>query len=425
MLRILTCISSLLIGYALLFVGNAMLTTLISLRAQLEGFLTTHIGLINAAYFLGLYIGAKFTDSLVSRVGHGRAYAVFASVGVTFALLHAIVIDPYVWMVIRVGTGICIAGLMMITESWLNAGATNTNRGKVLSLYMITHFLASGFGQLLIPLADISDFTLFTYAAIGFSLSLVPVLTTRMIAPPLPARQKVKFKDVYKFSPVGMTGGFVIGAVAAILYGLTPLFTQGIGLSTTTTATFMATIILSGVILQLPIGYISDRLDRRVLIAIVSLVSGLLSIGIYLSAEINMILFFVVGGLFGAVVMTIYPIAIAHVNDATPADKLLYAAAGILTAFSTGAVIGPIFASFLVEKMGYAAMFIFQAALLVLYALIVIWRSKVKSAPKKKKFRRCFRAKVSSDKRGIDPRKVRDEMDRDLARLVERDSKKS
>ena len=171
-----------------------MLTTLLSLRAQIENFHLIQIGIINATYFLGLYAGAKFTDRLVSRVGHGRAYAIFASIGSICALLHALLLNPYMWMVIRLGTGFCIAGLFMVTESWLNSRATRTTRGQILSMYMITHYLAAGIGQLFIPFADPEGLKLFVIAAIGFSLSLIPVLVTRLIAPPIPSRQKFNIK---------------------------------------------------------------------------------------------------------------------------------------------------------------------------------------------------------------------------------------
>ncbi len=414
MIRTLVSISSLLVGYACLLSGNAMLTTLLALRAQIENFLLLQIGIINAAYFLGLYAGAKFTDRLVSRVGHGRAYAVFASIGSICALLHALLLNPYMWMVIRLGTGFCIAGLIMVTESWLNSRATRTTRGQILSMYMITHFFASGIGQLFIPFADPEGLKLFVIAAIGFSLSLIPVLITRLIAPPILPRQKFKFREIYNYSPVAMAGALCCGLIASALYGLAPVYTKGIGMSYETTAQFMALVILSGALLQWPVGRLSDRFDRRKLLAINCFISGILAITVVVSAQANMLIFLTAAALFGAFSFTVYPIALAHMNDATPEGKLLYAAAGMLTAFSVGAIVSPIIATAAMELIGYNALFMYFALVFVMYALVVFWRMKVNPAPKRKKFRRFFRSKVSNKDLG----KVRDAMDRDIARLA-------
>ena len=414
MIRTLISISSLLIGYAFFLSGNAMLTTLLSLRAQIENFHLIQIGIINATYFLGLYAGAKFTDRLVSRIGHGRAYAIFASIGSICALLHALLLNPYMWMVIRLGTGFCIAGLFMVTESWLNSRATRTTRGQILSMYMITHYLAAGIGQLFIPFADPEGLKLFVIAAIGFSLSLIPVLVTRLIAPPIPSRQKFNIREIYSYSPVAMTGALCCGLIGSALYGLAPVYTKGIGMSYETTAHFMALVIFSGVLLQWPIGRLSDRIDRRKLMAISCFISGLLAIAVLVSAQAHILIFLTAAALFGAFSFTVYPLALAHMNDATPEGKLLYAAGGMLTAFSVGAIVSPIIATTAMELIGYNALFMYFALIFVMYALVVFWRMKVSPAPERKKFRRFFRPKGSNNNLG----KVRDAMDRDIARVV-------
>ena len=414
MIRTLISISSLLIGYAFFLSGNAMLTTLLSLRAQIENFHLIQIGIINATYFLGLYAGAKFTDRLVSRVGHGRAYAIFASIGSICALLHALLLNPYMWMVIRLGTGFCIAGLFMVTESWLNSRATRTTRGQILSMYMITHYLAAGIGQLFIPFADPEGLKLFVIAAIGFSLSLIPVLVTRLIAPPIPSRQKFNIREIYSYSPVAMTGALCCGLIGSALYGLAPVYTKGIGMSYETTAHFMALVIFSGVLLQWPIGRLSDRIDRRKLMAISCFISGLLAIAVLVSAQAHILIFLTAAALFGAFSFTVYPLALAHMNDATPEGKLLYAAGGMLTAFSVGAIVSPIIATTAMELIGYNALFMYFALIFVMYALVVFWRMKVSPAPERKKFRRFFRPKGSNNNLG----KLRDAMDRDIARVA-------
>ncbi len=415
LLNTLASISSLLIGYSFLFVGNALLTTLVSLRAELENFAAFNIGLISAAYFLGLFVGAKYCDVLVARSGHSRAYAVFASLAAVCALLHALVVSPYAWMIIRVATGFCGASLMMITESWLNSKATRTTRGQILSIYMITHVLASGSGQLLIPFADLSTFHLFSIAAIGYSLALLPVLISSQNAPILPKREKIKFIEIFRYSKIGMSGAFCCGLVSSALYGLTPIFVKNTGVSTAMTALFMALLIYGGGVLQWPIGKLSDRLDRRKLIAWMSLFSGVLSVVVLISSNLHLVYFLLTATLFGAFSFTVYPLALAHINDSTPDGKLLYASAGMLTAFSIGAIIGPILAASTIELFDYSALFWNFAAIYVLYALLVLWRIRTRPAPKKKRFRRFFRGSTRS---GIDNRVVQNEIDKDIIKMI-------
>ncbi len=413
MFQTLASISSLLVGYIFLFIGNALLSTLVSLRGQIEDFATLNIGLINAAYFLGLFIGAKVCDGLVARSGHSRAYAVFAALGAVCALLHALIVDPYAWIVIRLGTGVFCAGLMMVTESWLNSKATRTTRGQILSIYMITHFLASGSGQLIIPFAEPGTFHLFSIAAIGYSLALLPVLITRQAAPTLQQREKFRFMQVYRYSRAAMTGAVCCGLISSGVYGLAPIYTQGIGMSTTTTALFMALLIFSGCILQWPVGKLSDRLDRRKLMAFMCLFSGLLAIGVIFTSQLNLGYFLASAALFGAFSFAVYPIALAHMNDSTPDGKLLYASAGMLTAFSTGAVIGPIIAASAIQAFGYNALFVYFAVIYVLYAVLLYLRIRHRPAPKRKRFRRYFR--VMGD--ASTPRqKAQQEIDREIAR---------
>ena len=411
-------ISSLLVSYAFLFSGNALLMTLLSLRAQQESFPVVLIGCISAAYFLGLYLGAKFSDIVVARSGHGRAYAVFAGYGAICALLHALVVDPYFWIVIRLGAGFCIAGLVMVTESWINATATRRNRGQVLSMYMITHYLAAGAGQLLLPFANAAEFHLFSIAAIGYMLSLAPVLMTRLAAPDIKKRQSFKFRQIYNYSPAAVAGAFCCGIVTASLYGLAPVYIQGLQMSYATTAYFMALVILSGGLLQWPVGRLSDLFDRRKLMAAMCLASGCISVLIIITANINLIAFLICASVFGAFSLAIYPIALAHMNDSIDSEQMLYAAAGMLTSYSIGAIFGPILGGFAIDYFGYNSLFLFIAVVFILYAAVLLWRMSVKSAPTKKKFSQFIKVGKSFTEGGIDHQRVRDQMDKDLVSML-------
>ncbi len=399
LLSTLLSISYLLVGYTSLAIGNSLLTTIVALRAQEADFAFFWIGIINGAYFLGLYMGAKYTDVLSSSVGHGRSYAVFASLGAVFILLYPMAEYVSVWILIRFGTGYCFAGLITLTESWLNSRASRSTRGQIMSMYMITHYLSAGFGQLFIPFAEVGSFQLFSIAAIAYSLSLVPVLLTRLVAPPIKPREKFRFREVYRYSPTGIFGAFVCGLVGSALYGLAPIYTKGIGLSNTTTAFFMAVVIFSGVLLQWPVGRLSDRIDRRKLMIVLSLISGLASLVILLTSSLHLVYFLLSAALFGSFTFTLYPVALAYLNDSVPEEKLLYAAAGMLAAFSAGAIVGPVISTSAMGIFGYSALFIYIMCVYFLFALLLMWRMRVNPvAPKRKKYRRFFRASGGAKK---------------------------
>ena len=387
MFSALLSIISLLSSWGLLLVANALMGTLLTLRAELDGFSTTTVGIISAAYFFGLFVGARYGNRLVNQVGHIRAFAVYASITSIAALIHAIVIEPITWTVVRAAAGFCMAALSMIIESWLNSRATNQTRGRDLSLFMITNFFAAGVGQLLIPLADISTFVLFSVASICYSFALVPVLLTSLSAPQVRARSQIRIFETFKTSQVGILGSAVAGVVTAALFGLGPLYTQQVGNSTTVTAIFMSLSILGGVILQWPIGMLSDRMDRRKVLVAVSLISAVTAVAILFAAHIHIWVFYGSALLYGAFCFTIYPIASAHMNDATPPEDMILTAAGLLAAYGIGAVIGPLVASVLMDWFGYDALFYFIAGVLTAYGLLIFYRMKVSEAPPRKKRR--------------------------------------
>ena len=183
MLETIRSIFSLLLSYSLLLLANGLFNTLISVRTKLENFPTEIIGVISACHFVGLLFGANWAIKIVWRVGHIRAFAAFASLMSITALAPVLWVNPYTWMVLRMATGFCMAGMIMVTESWLNARSVRENRGQIMALYMISNYLAAGSGQLLLNLADPGTFYLFSIASIIFSLALVPMLLTQASAP--------------------------------------------------------------------------------------------------------------------------------------------------------------------------------------------------------------------------------------------------
>ena len=283
-------VASLLSSYGLLMVANAMFGTLLGLRSKLEGFSTEVTGIIMAGFFIGMLLGAFYAVRVVASAGHIRSFAAFASVMSVAVLAHVLLIDPVAWFFLRAVTGFCMAGMVMIVESWLNERSTNATRGRVLSLYMITNYLGAGSGQFLITVANPDSFQLFSVASIIFSIALVPILLTRATAPKPSAPERMKFRELLRISPVGVAGTLVAGLTNSAINSMGPIFAATIGLSLGQISTFMATILLGGMLLQFPVGRLSDLFDRRSILIISALATALVSVGIIWAAEEHYIL---------------------------------------------------------------------------------------------------------------------------------------
>ena len=385
LLRTLAAVGSLLASYGLLILGLGLFSTLLSLRTRLEGFPTAVTGLVMAAYFLGLLVGAREAVRVVARVGHIRAFAAFASVMSVTALAHVLLIHPAAWAVLRFLSGFCMAGMVMVTESWMNERASNASRGQVMSLYMITNYVASGAGQLLVPVGNPASFELFSLASIIFSLALVPVLLTRASAPLPNTGQRVQLRELYRTSPLGMVGASCSGLVNAALFSLAPVFARSIGLSLNETSVFMGTAVMSGFVLQYPIGRISDHIDRRWVLAGVSALAGIAALGIVFAADaMPLPVLYATAFVYGSLAFTIYAVSAAHCNDFAPPERLVQVSSGLLFAYGIGASSGPVIASAAMTAFGPRALFTYIAAVLGGLALFSLWRMTRRSAPEER-----------------------------------------
>lgn len=330
---------------------------------------------MTASYFLGLMLGARFSPAVVGPVGHIRAFAAFASFVSVMALLHVLWVNPLGWIVMRLLAGFAMAGLFTVTESWLNASANNANRGRVLSFYMITNYAAAGFGQLLIPLGDPLQFHLFSMASIVFSLALIPVLLTRAIAPTPEVSDRSSLKDLLSISPLGLFGSFAAGLMTAPFHGIGPVYAQEIGLDLAATSRFMAITIFGGLLLQFPVGWLSDRFGRRKIIGLMSILAAMASATIvYAATEKLMWLFYPTTMAWGATSFTLYSLCAAHTNDQAPPGTAMKVAAAMIVTYGIGAIVGPIVVSSFMARVGPNAMFVSATCIAVLLAIVALWR---------------------------------------------------
>lgn len=261
MISVFRSIFSLLLSYGFLLLANGLFNSLLGLRAKLEGVTTSWLGFIMASYFVGLLLGGLFAGRIVARVGHIRAFAVFASLMSSTALLHPLFLDVGYWMLLRLVSGFCMAGLIMVTESWLNDATPSHQRGTVLSSYMMVNYMAAGCGQFLLNLGDVGQFQLFSLASILFSLALIPVLLTKHSAPHISTDSKLSFELLAKVGPLAILGVFIAGASNASVHAFAPVYALEVLGDASLIPQFTATLLISGLVLQWPLGRLSDRID--------------------------------------------------------------------------------------------------------------------------------------------------------------------
>ena len=369
-------ITTLLLGTAFLFLGNGLLVTLLPLRAQLEGFSLTVIGALGTVFFGGFVLGCIFGPRIVKSVGHIRCFAGFAALVAAGILLYPLWLGPVAWLLIRGATGFCYAILFMVIESWLNEQSSNQVRGAVLSLYIIVTNVVTIGGQLMVDLSAPQDAALFSLAAILACLSLVPLSLTATASPkPIP-RATLRIRYLFGLSPSAFIGCFAVGLVEGAFWSFGPVFGQLKGLSIAEVTGFMAAFMVGGTLSQWPIGRLSDRVDRRLMIAACafgSLATGLTLAFASLSDPFAML---AVAVAHGAVMLPIYALCIAHANDYAPSEDLVETSSGLLLVYAGGAMLGPMIVGPLMEAFGPGQLFFFIGLLLGVLAPYFLYRSR-------------------------------------------------
>lgn len=374
--RILLAVVPLLVSAAIMIVGNGLFGTVLAVRMDLETFAVDRIGLILACYSIGFVAGTRASPALVGRVGHIRAFTAFAAVAAVTALVHALHVSEILWAVLRVLTGFSLACLYTIIESWLNAKSTNQVRGTVMSAYMAVNFLAYGGAQLLLPLMDPSGFQLFSLVAILVTVSLVPLALARVEAPPEIVSERLGLRELLAISPLGVAGCFAAGLVNGAFNALGPLYARGVEDTTTWIAQFMAIAVISGFVLQFPMGHLSDRYDRRTVILGLTLALTVIGLLMGVFASLGLVILIPLLALFGGISYTLYPISLTHANDYVEPHRLIAASAGLLFYFGLGSTAGPVIAAQAMRVAGNGGLFFFFAAVGGILSLFVAWRMR-------------------------------------------------
>lgn len=368
---------SLLFGIGLLLVGIGLLFPVLGLRAALAEFPVWVTGLVMSAYFAGFVLGTFLCPALIRRVGYIRAFAAMASLSSTTPLLHGLLVDPWTWGALRLLTGVCIVGLYMVIESWLNSIAPNAQRGRVFAAYMATTHIAMALGQALILVGDQVGFVPFALASVLLSLALVPVTLTRVPEPKPVYAPRLGMRNLYDSSPLGVVGATVSGLVNGALFGMGAVFAQRVGMSDLGIAAFMGATIIGGALLQWPIGHYSDNRDRRRVLFQVCVIGAALAAAGAVVARWSELALIGLGFVYGGFVFTIYGLCVAHVNDRIDPARLLESTGGLLLLYGFGAAVGPTAAGIMMDLLGPGSLMTYFAALLLALAAFATHRMRV------------------------------------------------
>jgi MFS family permease len=379
MIATITPIFALLLSISLLLMGNGLQGTLLPVRASIESFSAIDIGILGSSYFLGFAAGCVYGPYLVRRVGHIRTFTAMATIASCAVLVHAFILSPLVWWLLRAATGVCFAVLYMVIESWLNEKSSNENRGTIFSIYTIINLTVVTLGQMMLTLDKPTNFMLFSIASILVSLAAVPVALSKSAEPAPIETVKINFRQLYQTSPVGVIGCLGVGLTNGAFWALAPVFAKGGADEATTVAIFMSVAVIAGAVGQWPLGRMSDRMDRRrvILLSCTGAVCAAALLAV-LDPGLDWMLL-PTAFAYGLFAFPLYSLCVAHTNDFAEKNRYVEVACGLLLVYAIGAVIGPIVASVFMRFIGSGGLFAFTALTHVGVIVYVVHRLRTRA----------------------------------------------
>lgn len=380
MLTVLRTTWPLLLGILLLMVGNGMQGTLLGIRGALEGITTAQMSIVMAGYFGGFLLGSRIVPGMIQRVGHVRVFAALGSTISAVLILYAVMPHWMVWSVERLIIGFCFSGVYITAESWLNASSTNETRGQSLSAYMIVQMLGIISAQMLMNVADPGGYLLFVIPSVLVSFAFMPILLSTQPAPQFSTIQRVSFARLFKISPLGCVGMFLMGGVFSALFGMASVWGSTKGLSVRDISAFVAAIYIGGLVIQYPIGWLSDHSDRRMIVLGLAILGAITCAATFaLQPDIWGLL--IAAAIVGGVANPVYSLLLAYTNDFIEAKDMAATSAGLLFINGVGAITGPIITGWLMSMLGPDGFWIYLAVLLALLAGYAGWRRTRRPTP--------------------------------------------
>jgi len=373
MKQVITSAWAILLGLMLLQVGNSLQGSLMGVRGGIEGFSTSQLSLIASAYFLGFLGGSRLAPLMIRRVGHVRVFAALGSFISAVLILYPVLTDPYAWMALRVVLGFSLSGVYVTTESWLNNSATNETRGQALSAYMLVQMVGLVLGQGLLNLGDPSGYVLFIIPSVLVSLSFAPILLAVAPTPAFETTRPMSLGQLYQNSPLGFVGMILMGFVYSAQFGMSAVYATQAGMSVREISIMVSAIFVGGIVFQYPIGWMSDRMDRRVLIFLIA-VAGAISalIGVFFGHIFEAVLLAAL--LTGGLSQPMYALLIAYTNDYLEVEDMAAASGGLVFINGLGAIAGPPAVGWLMGLTGPAGFWLFLSITLAMMALYGGWR---------------------------------------------------
>ncbi len=379
MLQVLNSAWALLLGMALLQIGNGMQGTLLGVRGEIEGFSTLQMSLVMSGYFLGFLGGSQLAPGMIRRVGHVRVFAALASLISAVMILYPTFADPWAWTAARVLIGFCFSAVYVTAESWLNNASANETRGQALSLYMIVQTIGLVVAQGLLLVADPSGFIPFIIPSILVSIAITPILLSITPTPAFETTKPMSLVQLWHKSPLGCAGMFILGGVFAAQFGMASVYATQAGLSLAQLTTFTGTFFVAALVTQYPIGWFSDRLDRRRLIVISSAIGAA---GSFLGFVMGDVFVALLGAAFliGGMANPLYSLLIAHTNDFLEYEEMPAASGGLIFINGLGAVSGPLIVGAIMESTGPSGFFSFTLVLFLMLLCYALYRATRRAA---------------------------------------------
>lgn len=374
MVRQLLPISALLLGSAFLLFAGGINGLILPVRGSQEGFSSFSLGLLGTGWAIGYVSGCLLTPRLVANVGHIRAFSAMAALAAIAILGSLIWLNAWAWIPLRGLSGFCFAGAAMIVESWLSERAAPSTRGRIFGVYTMVNLLASTMGQMLLTLGEVSGYLFFVLAAIFYCLALIPTAISPTTTPKPLVSVRLDLRALWRNSPVAVVAVFMVGISNSAFGTLAAVYADKIGLKLTTIALFASIPILAGAAAQIPVGVLSDRMDRRKVLVGIAVAALIADFAFVLIQPVGALNNLALSGLLGAAIYAMYPVIVAHANDHAAPDSYIQTSGGLLMVYGLGSIVGPLVAGFSMSSVGVFALFLTSMAAHFSIIGFSIWR---------------------------------------------------
>lgn len=374
-------VSAIILSMVLVAAGSGLSSTFIPIYLAGKGLSTGSIGAVVTAYSIGMLLGCIFGGKLVRRVGHIRAFSAYSSLIIAAIVVMFWLPDLTSWLPLRIFHGFCATSLFMISQSWLNEATLSQDRGRIMAFFYVSFTLAYGGGALILTQLEATAITPLTVACGLYALAVIPISSTLTPSPELPQRISVDLRGGYRMSSVGMVGAFVSGMLGMTFQSVGPIYGSLLGMAPAVIATMMALSQAGNLFIQWPLGYISDRTDRRLVIVVATVAVFIISLLLWRISPEHLVVFLILLAIFAGFSESLYSISTAHANDRATSGDFLTLSSTLLVLWSSGATLGPILATSSMGVFGPDGLLLYFATVAGLFGLFTLWRRTVRDSP--------------------------------------------